>query len=233
MGQDVERDVVWQVVQMPCGMVIPQLVKGEHYKYLGTEMPPGWFGGKAQGAAEEKVLRKCKTLLWMLGGIPALTDAHLGQAMSLAVAGVIGFYGRSTVITWATCQRIEAVRAAVLRAKQRAPGTPRLQIFASYEEGGMGTHQHAYVYAAAAIVDQFDRNLCAPEGTPGRLAVEAAIAQTCTKLGCRQHPLRWEAGHLRGVLRDDLLVEAWLAAKDRLRIRSVVTAYGEQAAGPM
>ena len=80
------------------------------------------------------------------------------------------------MITWEACQKIEAVRAAVLRAKGRAPGTPRLQIFASYEEGGMGAHQHAYVYAAAAIVDQFDRNLCAPEGTPGRVAVETAKA---------------------------------------------------------
>ena len=97
----------------------------------------------------------------------------------------------------------------------------------------MGAHQHAYVYAAAAIVDQFDRNLCAPEGTPGRIAVEAAIVQTCTRLGCRQHPLQWEPTHLQGILNEELLVEAWLVAKMRLKTRMVVTKYGKSAKGPM
>ena len=120
----------------------------------------------------------------MIGSVPGLTDEMMGKAMSLAVAGVIGFYARATVLTFEDCQKIEAARAEVLRAKGRAPGTPRLQIFASFEAGGMGEHEHAYVYAAAALVDQFDRCLCAPEGSPGRIAVESAIARTAAQLGC-------------------------------------------------
>ena len=90
-------------------------------------------------------------------------------------------FGRArSLITY----NVEAARAEVLRARGRAPGTPRLQIFASFEAGGMGEHEHAYVYAAAALVDQFDRCLCAPEGSPGRIAVESAIARTAAQLGC-------------------------------------------------
>ena len=208
-------------------MIIPQLQGTEAYKYLGTEMPPGWARGKAQEQARGKVVKKCKQLLRMVGSLPMLTDEQVGKAMSLAVAGVIGYYGRSTLVTWADCQSIEAERSAVLRAKGRAPGTPRLQLYATTEEGGMGNHEHAYVYAAAAILDQFDRNLCAPADAPGRVAVESAIAQTCTQLGCRRgHPLEWHPEDLLGELDSSLLVEAWLEAKIRLGIR------GPQAAPP-
>ena len=69
---------------------------------------------QARAQARTKVVRKCKSLLWMLGSVPLLTEEILGKAMSLAVAGVIGFYGRSTVITFDDCQKIEAARAEVV-----------------------------------------------------------------------------------------------------------------------
>ena len=221
-------------VKMPDGACMPQLVGKDVYKYLGTELPTGWANGKAQEITRMKVRSKCRSLLGMLASIPVLTDQQLGLAMSLAVAGVIGYYGRSTVITWEDCQRIEAMRADALRRKGRVPGKPRLQVYASHEQGGMGWHRHAYTYAAAAIIDQFDRNLCTPVGTPGRVAVESAVAATCMQLGLRGlHPLDWHPSHLEKHLREEMIVEAWLLAKLRTKLRSRVTEGGRSAPGPM
>ena len=71
--------------------------------------------------------------------------------MALALSGIIGYYGRSTVITWEDCQSIEQVRASALNAKGYSVGIPRLQIYDVKERGGMGM-EHAYTYAAAALI---------------------------------------------------------------------------------
>ena len=93
----------------------------------------------------------------------------------------IGYYGRSTVITWEDCQSIEQVRASALNAKGYSVGIPRLQIYDAKERGGMGM-EHAYTYAAAALIDQVDRALSAVEGEPARVAVESSLAHTLRRL---------------------------------------------------
>ena len=45
--------------------------------------------------------------------------------------------------------------------------------------------EHAYTYAAAALIDQVDRALSAVEGEPARVAVESSLAHTLRRLGCR------------------------------------------------
>ena len=76
--------------------------------------------------------------------------------MALALSGIIGYYSRSTAITWKDCQNIEQVRApGALNAKGYSVGIPRLQINDVKERGGMGM-EHAYTYAAAALIDQVD-----------------------------------------------------------------------------
>ena len=112
--------------------------------------------------------------------------------MSLGIAGILGYYGRATVITWEDCVEIEKARAAAMRARGFTPGVPRVQMYTPLKSGGMG-HEHAYTYAAAALCDQFDRALCGGKGEPARLAVEDAIVSACTRLGggARQHPLAW------------------------------------------
>ena len=119
-----EKDVEGYELKLPCGMVVPQLQGKEFYKYLGTELPTGWAEGKNQETARAKVRTQCRRLLWMIGSVPVLTDEQMGKAMSLAVAGTIGFYGRATAVTWGDCKAIEEARAEVLRAKGRAPGSP-------------------------------------------------------------------------------------------------------------
>ena len=83
--------------------------------------------------------------------------------MALALSGIIGYYGRSTVITWEDCEAIEQVRASALRARRFSVGVPKLQMYDAEEGAGMEM-EHAYTYAVAALVDQVDRALCATEG---------------------------------------------------------------------
>ena len=53
--------------------------------------------------------------------------------------------------------------------------------------------EHAYTYAAAALIDQVDRALSAVEGEPARVAVESSLAHTLRRLGCRSdNPLGWK-----------------------------------------
>ena len=81
--------------------------------------------------------------------------------MSVAVAGVIGYYGRSTPMRMEDCNAIEAARVIAMQHQQRgySPGEPRLQLYATANDGGL-QHEHAYRVAAAALVDQIDRALC-------------------------------------------------------------------------
>ena len=79
--------------------------------------------------------------------------------------------------------------------------------------------EHAYTYAAAALIDQVDRALSAVEGEPARVAVESkqpsAVAHTLRRLGCRSdNPLGWKPSwDWERELSDDLMIEAYLKAK--------------------
>ena len=78
--------------------------------------------------------------------------------MELAIAGVLGYYARSTPMTWADCQSIETVRVQVLAQRGICAAAPRAAVYLPEEAGGAG-HEHAYGYAAAAYLDQFHRAL--------------------------------------------------------------------------
>ena len=86
--------------------------------------------------------------------------------MSLAIAGVIGYFGRSTPISLETCKSIEAVRAEVLRRRGFCPSEPRLLIFAAHEAGGLN-HEHSYQYAATSLVDAAAEASNAPRQNSG------------------------------------------------------------------
>ena len=171
-------------------------------------------------------------MIEMIGRVPALSSEQTSRCMDLAVSGVIGYYGRSTPITWEDCEQIETVRARVVRQRGFAPGVPKLQVYASYEMGGL-EHMHAYMVAAAALCDQIDRALCGGEGEPARAATEAHIAATCFRLGCRQvHPLVWRPDHLTESLDPHMSIEAWLLAKARTGLMGMETGAG-LAEGPL
>lgn len=219
-----EKDVSGYELRLPDGRVIPQIVKRPKaplagakadvymYKHLGTELAPGWRDGMSEARA--KVVTRCTQVLKLIGRIPVLTNEQMQQMMSLAIDGVIGYYGRATPLRWRDCQQIERARAHAVRQRGFSPSVPRLQVYAGPGEGGLG-HAHAYQTAAAALVDQIDRALCGGDGEPARVAVEAAIASTCWRLGCRGDPLAWDPQHARAALSEDMVVEAWLLAKLR------------------
>jgi GNAT superfamily N-acetyltransferase len=143
------------------------------------------------------------------------------QQLNISLAGVIGFYGRSTPLTWEDAQKIEGARVNALRARGIVTGTPRAQLYEKRHTGLQ--HTHAYAYAAAAIVDQVHRALEGATETPARIATEAALAETCWRLACRNvHPMEWNPHHLLDGpegLNDDLVMEAYLRARTYLRLR--------------
>ena len=115
------------------------------------------------------------------------------------------------MLTWEDMEKVEKARAA---AVQRATGiwvSPRRLLWGPETDGCMG-RKHLYARAAEALFDQFDRMLAGGTGEPGRAAVEAMVADTCYRLGCRGcNPLEWMPRHLEGVLSDESLVERRVA----------------------
>ena len=230
---DKELDVTGYEMRMPDGEVLPQLVGEDTYKYLGTEMRTGWADGKGQDEVRRKVVRKCRQMIGLIGRVPQLTSHQMSRAIGLAVGGTIGFYGRSSAITWSDCASIEEARVAALRARGFSLGVPRLAIFDTVGRGGLG-HEHTFAVATAALRDQIDRALCGRAGEPARAAVEDAIAKTCLRLGCRGvHPLEWRPDHLVDELRDDLLIEAYMKGMIRCGWRGRLTAGGRALRGPL
>ena len=185
-----ERDVTgWEMV-MPDGSTIPQLEGDDKYKYLGTELTTGWNRGEAQAAVRKKVVAKCRQAIGLIARIPLLSEEQLAKAIELAMAGIIGYYGRSTVITWEDAVQIENARGEALRAKGFTTGLPKATLYAN--RGSGLEHTHAYAMAAAALCDQVERALQGGEGVAARAVVEAELANTCARLGCRDvNPLEW------------------------------------------
>ena len=179
-------------------------------------------GYKGRHAAmRAKVVNTCCALVRKIGRVDMLGPRQTRRAIELAMAGVLGYYCRSTPMTWADCEKIEGVRARVLAQRGIAAETPRAAIFLPEEAGGAG-HMHAYAYAAAAYMDQFHRALSGGDGEPTRVVVSERIAATCRRLGCTEAPLTWEPSE-DVVLSEDNMVEAWLLAKRRAGMRGVQT----------
>ena len=159
------------------------------YTYLGTKIGPK--SRHALEATRQQVRKKMVQILRVIGRIPALNNVQMSKCMSIAVAGVIGYYGRSTPLSMADCKAIEGARAVAMQQRGFSPSVPHLQIYANARDGGL-QHEHAYRVAAAALIDQIDRALCGAEGEPHRAAVKSAIVGACRRLGCRGYsPLEW------------------------------------------
>ena len=211
-----ECEVTGARVEMVSGRMVPQV---REYKYLGTPLQIGYEG--RHDAMRAKVVGTCCALIRKIGRVDMLGPRQTRRAMELAIAGVMGYYCRSTPMTWAGCEKIEAVRASVLAQRGMAAETPRAAIFLPEEAGGAG-HMHAYAYAAAAYMDQFHRALSGGAGEPARVVVSERIAETCRRLGCTEAPLTWVPPEDMA-LSEDNMVEAWLLAKRRAGMRGVQT----------
>eukprot|EP00965_Chrysotila_dentata_P206854 6183782-Pleurochrysis_carterae.AAC.1 len=68
---------------------------------------------------------KAKRLIFAIGRIPGLTQEQMGRTVALGIAGVLGYYARSTPMDLTTCKSIEEARAKVLRAAGYSTGLPR------------------------------------------------------------------------------------------------------------
>ena len=107
-----ERQVEGWVLRLPTGAVVPQV---SEYKHLGSEEGAEWEG--SQRAVREKVVKRCTQMMRLIGQLGVLSREQLRMALALAVEGNVGYYARATVLRMEECDRIEAVRAEVLRAR--------------------------------------------------------------------------------------------------------------------
>ena len=51
-----------------------------------------------------------KRAVWLTGNMPHLTVSQMGAAMDAAIGGIVGYYGRSTVIREEGAEEVEKVR---------------------------------------------------------------------------------------------------------------------------
>ena len=107
----VEKDITGWKMELPDGTIIPQLTGDESYKYLGTEMRAGWADGMGQVLSREKVVRKCRQLIGLIGRTPLATLKQMESAIGLAISGTIGYYCRSTILTWGDALQIEKLQS--------------------------------------------------------------------------------------------------------------------------
>eukprot|EP00965_Chrysotila_dentata_P181786 6001098-Pleurochrysis_carterae.AAC.1 len=196
----------------------------ETYKYLGTQLRLGRAKGSSIKQMRKTIADTSKRIIYAKGRLPGLTQKQLGSTLAVGVAGVLGYYARSTPMDLTTCKSIEEARVKVLRAAGYATGAPRGQIYHAGAEGGMERHEHVYGIAAAAYCDQIDRALCGPPERTDHRQVAEALAETCYRLGCRgKSPLEWNPTHLREELDETRMMEAYLKYKLTLGINGIQT----------
>ena len=247
-GWEAHDDKTWGGIRLPDGTIVPQIRKGHtplaqygtstasqdkhkddnaaqptrgdvtQYRYLGTDVTPGWTRGSEP--TREELRKKVISVLRAAGRIPILTGRQVAMFMSTAAACMSSYRSRSTIMRWEDANAIEAARVEAMRMRRYSPGEPRRQIYEAHQAGGMN-HLHTYGITTASYMDQIDRALCGLDGEPHARAVADMIASTCWRLGCRdEHPLEWHPVHAYDALNEDMMIEAWLKMKIRMEIRS-------------
>eukprot|EP00965_Chrysotila_dentata_P068282 2257812-Pleurochrysis_carterae.AAC.1 len=105
-----ESDVTGWDITLPDGTKIPQLKATETYKYLETQLRPGRAKGSSVKQMRKNIAEKSKRIIYAIGRLPGLTQKQLGSILALGVAGVLGYYARSTPLDMTTCKSIEEAR---------------------------------------------------------------------------------------------------------------------------
>ena len=75
--------------------------------------------------------------------------------------------------------------------------------------------------AVAALADQIDKIIQDDPGTPAHTATMAHIKATYMRLGWteREDMMAWHPTHLRKVLNEDMVIEAWILGRLQAGIR--------------
>eukprot|EP00965_Chrysotila_dentata_P026311 872136-Pleurochrysis_carterae.AAC.1 len=106
-----ESDITgWERI-LPDGEKIPQLKGAEIYKYLGTQFRPARARGNSIRGMRKIAAGKAKRLTFAIGRISGLTQEQMRRTIALGIAGVLGYYARSTPLDLTTCKSIEEARA--------------------------------------------------------------------------------------------------------------------------
>ena len=92
------------------------------YKYLGTPLQIGFEGRHTK--MRKQVVSSCSALLRQIGRVDMLGPRQTRRCMELAMAGVMGYFARSTPLRWADCHAIEQVRVREL-ARRKHTAAPK------------------------------------------------------------------------------------------------------------
>ena len=101
----VEREIAGADVQLPDGRKVPQV---KEYKYLGTPLQVEFEGRHTK--MRKTVVRNCCALIRQIARVDMLGPRQTQRCMELALAGVLGYYARSTPLRWSDCHKIEQAR---------------------------------------------------------------------------------------------------------------------------
>ena len=126
----------YRQIVMPDGRVVPRV---SQYKHLGTVLTSK--GGVE--AQRDKVYGKLKQVLQVISKLEISAEKYI-EMTDVIIEGVLGFYGRSTPMSWEFCEKVERVRrqCMVLRGSRRR-GEGTCEVYAKQEAGGLGAC-HAY-----------------------------------------------------------------------------------------
>ena len=99
-GHWIERDINCGAFKMvlPDGTPIPQVRMDETYKYLGSELTPGYTG--SQDRIRAKVVTRSIGVIGVLGSIKNIGIDTLNKAINMTVGGLVDYYGRTCILRW-------------------------------------------------------------------------------------------------------------------------------------
>ena len=115
----------------------------------------------------------------------------------MAIAGVLGYYARSTPMAWADCQSIQLKQyrcrcwRSVVRIRYVRRRAARRGLLTGGSWGGGARACIWLTPRPRTLRDQFHRALSGSLGEPARIAVSERIAEK--RLGCPGSPLEWES----------------------------------------
>eukprot|EP00966_Prymnesium_polylepis_P061741 1433057-Prymnesium_polylepis.1 len=83
--------------------------------YLGTTVGPA--NTNAKEGTRQEVRKTLVQVIRTIGRIPCLSNEQMSKCMSVAVSGIVGYWGRSTPLRMDDMQAAEAARAVAVQQR--------------------------------------------------------------------------------------------------------------------
>ena len=156
------------------------------YKYLGTPLQIGFEGRHTK--MRKQVVSSCSALLRQIGRVDMLGPRQTRRCMELAMAGVMGYFARSTPLRWADCHAIEQVRVRELARRKHTAAHGHAAVYLAEEAGGAG-HTHQLKWKVVASLPRMENR----QGHSSMVALQSrrCMEQQAACLRTAVHALWW------------------------------------------